>query len=143
MKRKLLLVCMFLIAGIALNQVFAQDKTKRTEQGWVESQYWSPVFCGDELVDILEGGYIKVHYVIHYDQNGYFTWETDQLKGEVTSGMTGETFRIREIDKWYFTDHLYLTWHYHLVGDQGTHYMGVLTYSYYTGMITIGITNCH
>jgi len=143
MKRKLLLVCMFLIAGIALYQVYAQDKAKRTEQGWAEGGYWSPVFCDGVLVDILEGGYTRVHYVIHYDKDGNYNWEIDQLKGEVTSERTGETFRIREIDKCYFTDHWYLTWHYHLVGDQGTHYMGILTYSYYTGQITIGITKCH
>jgi len=143
MKRKLILVCLFLIAGIALNQVFAQKKAKRTEQGWVETAYWSPVYCGDEFVEVLEGGFIRLHYVIHYDSEGYYNWEIDQLKGEVTSERTGETFRVSGLDKYYFTDHWYLTWHYHLVGDQGSTYMGILTYSYYTGKITIGITNCH
>lgn len=141
MKTKSILISLCLIFGIAISQSFAQDNDTRTVQGWVQSSYWSPVFCGDQLVDLLEGGVIRVHYVIHYT-DGLYTWETDQIKGEVTSS-TGEVFKITEVDKTYFTDHWYITWHYNLIGDMGSHYIGTLTYSYFTGEITVVKTECH
>lgn len=127
--------------GMMLSQTYGQNKDTKTVQGWIESEYWSPVFCDGVLVDLLQGGYIRLHYVIHY-KDGEYQWETDQLKGEVTS-CTGEVFRIREIDKYYFDDSWYLTWHFNLIGNMGTHYIGTLTYSYATGKITVEKSVCH
>ena len=141
MKTKSIIISLCLIMGVALTQATAQNKGNKTVQGWYQSTYWTPVYCGDEIVDYLSGGILRVHYVIHY-KDGNYQWETDQLKGEVTS-QTGEVFQIREIDKTYFTDHWYITWHYNLIGNLGTHYIGTLTYSYWTGEITVGNTVCH
>jgi hypothetical protein len=139
MKTKtLIMVC--LLAGICLIQTSAQDHNTKSVQGWFMSTYWSPVYCGGELVDYLEGGVIKVHYVVHY-KDGMYKWETDQLKGEVTS-VTGEVFSVSELDKTYFTDHWYVTWHFNLKGDRGTHYIGAITYSYWTGETTPGMAVC-
>ena len=142
MKTKLLFISLCLILGIALNTANAQKKDKKTEQGWYTSTYWSPVFCDDILVDVLSGGEIRIHYVYHYNP-GKDVWEIDQIKGEVTSSLTGETFRIREVDKYYFIDNWFVTWHYNLIGDAGSHYIGTLTYNYATGEITVGKTVCH
>ncbi len=118
MKTKSIFIILCLFFGTALTQVNGQkNEPNKTVQGWFESTYWSPVYCGDELVDVLSGGAIRVHYVVHY-KDGAFQWETDQLKGEVTSS-TGETFRIREVDKYYFADNWFVTWHYNLIGDKG------------------------
>lgn len=142
MKIKSLFISLCLIIGMALASVSAQgNKDTKSVQGWLQNEYWSPVYCDNQLVDILSGGEIRVHYVIHY-KDGNYIWETDQLKGEVES-LTGEVFKVREIDKTYFTDHWYLTWHFNLIGNLGTHYTGTLTYSYWTGEITIGKTECH
>lgn len=141
MKTKSILISFCLILGVAITQATAQNHGTKTVQGWIQSTYWTPVYCGDEIVDNLSGGVIRVHYVIHY-KDGNYQWETDKLKGEVTS-QTGEVFQIREIDKTYFTDHWYVTWHYNLIGNWGTHYIGTLTYSYWTGQITVGNTVCH
>jgi len=130
-----------LIIGVALTSAYGQGKEKQTVQGWVMSSYWSPVYCGDNLVDYLEGGSIRVHYVVHYNGNAKY-YEIDQLKGEVTS-HTGEVFQVRETDKYYFTDHWYLIWNFNLIGDMGTHYIGTLIYSYWTGEITVVKTVCN
>lgn len=142
MKTKFLFISMCLIMGIALGTTSAQEKAKKTEQGWIESTYWCPVFCDDVLVDVLSGGYIRLHYVYHSNP-GKKIWEIDQIKGEVTSSLTGETFRIREVDKYTFVDSWFLTWHYNLIGDQGTHYIGTLTYDYATGELAVVKTVCH
>jgi hypothetical protein len=142
MKTTRIFISLFLIIGVSLMQASAQGHGTKTLQGWYMSEYWSPVSCGDNVVDVLEGGSVRVHYVVHY-KDGVYQWETDQLKGEVISDLTGEVFKIREIDKTYFTDHWYLTWHFSLVGDQGTHYIGTITYSYWTGEITFGKTVCN
>ncbi|HUW93992.1 MAG TPA: hypothetical protein VMV74_12565 [Bacteroidales bacterium] len=141
MKTKSLIISLCLIMGISLTQASAQDHDTKSVQGWFMSEYWSPVYCGGIMVDELLGGTIRVHYVVHY-KDGMYQWETDQLKGEITSS-TGEVFDIKEIDKTYFTDHWYVTWTYHLKGDQGTFYIGTITYSYFTGEITYGKTVCH
>jgi hypothetical protein len=131
----------FLLFGISMAQVSAQGSDTRAWQGWFQSSYYTPVFCGDVMVDYLEGGVISVHYVV-FRRDGKYQWETDKLKGEVTS-QTGEVFKISELDKTYFTDHWYVTWHYNLIGNRGTHYIGTLTYSYWTGETTVGMTVCH
>jgi hypothetical protein len=141
MKTKTFLIGIFLIAGLAVTSAWGQGNNKATIQGWIMSEYWSPVFCGDILTDVLSGGTISIHYVIHQNANARF-YEIDKLKGEVTS-QTGEVFQIRETDRYYFTDHWYLTWHYNLIGDRGSHYIGTLTYSYFTGQITVGKTVCN
>lgn len=142
MRRKVLFM-MCLLLGIGLTQLAGQNSNStdtKSVQGWFLSTYWSPVYCDGVLVDYLEGGVIKVHYVAHY-KDGSFTWETDQLKGEVTS-VTGEVFEVTELDKTYFTDHWYVTWHFNLMGNWGTHYIGTITYSYWTGEITPGMAVC-
>jgi hypothetical protein len=73
-------------------------------------------------------------------KDGYPQFENDQLKGEVTSG-SGEIFQIKELDRYHNT--WYLTWHYLLIGNKGTHYIGTLTFSYWTRQITIGPTECN
>lgn len=141
MRIKALLTCVLLLTGLAMTSAWGQNSDNATIQGWVMSQYWSPVFCADTLTDVLSGGTISVHYVIHQNANVRF-YEIDKLKGEVTS-QTGEVFKISETDRYYFTDHWYLTWHYNLTGDRGSHYIGTLTYSYFTGHTTVGKTVCN
>ncbi len=140
MKTKVIyLFCLLL--GMAWTQVTAQNKANNAVQGWTESTYYTPVYCDGEMVDYLEGGWLRVHYVYRY-KDGMFFKEIDQLKGEVTS-ETGEVFKIRETDFTYFTDHWYVTWHYNLIGNRGNHYIGWMTYSYWTGEITAGDTVCN
>jgi hypothetical protein len=139
--KTLFLTCLLL--GIGLSQLSSQNANStdtKTYQGWFMSTYYTPVYCNGQLVDYLEGGSIKVHFVVHY-KDGKYKWETDQLKGAVTS-VTGEVFTISELDKYYFTDHWYVTWHFNLRGDWGTHYIGTVTYSYFTGETTMGKAVC-
>jgi len=140
MKTKTILISLCLVVGLAFTSAYGQEKSQSADQGWFMSGYWSPVFCGDTMVDLLEGGTIRVHYVVHNNGHAKY-YEIDRLKGTVTS-QTGEVFQIGETDKYYFTDHWYLVWHYNLIGDRGTHYIGTLTYSYWTGEIVVGKTVC-
>jgi len=141
MKKILFLIGMCLVMGLFTVQLNAQKTSPKTIQGWATGTYYGPVFCDGEMVDYLEGGTLRIHYVVKY-KDGMFQWEIDQLKGQVTS-VTGETFRIRETDHTYFKDHWYVTWHYNLIGDQGTHYTGTLTWSYFDQEYIIGNTTCH
>jgi hypothetical protein len=142
MKTKtLLLVCIFVgIASLSLN---AQNKANKADQGWYSSAYWSPVYCDGVLVDVLEGGEITVHYVFRLFKNGsVLAKEIDQIKGTVESS-SGEVFKIRETDKYEYVDGWVFTWHYNLIGDRGSHYIGTLTYYYKTGELVVGHTTCN
>lgn len=137
--KSLLMICALLC--ISFTQINAQDNPNAAIQFWAQGTYWTPVFCGGEMVDNLEGGTIRVHVVYRY-KNGNFFKEIDQIKGEVTSDKTGEVFQIREIDKTYKEDVWYVTWHYNLIGNQGSHYIGTITYNYSNGAITFDNTVC-
>jgi hypothetical protein len=141
MKVKIILISVCLIIGVALTSAYGQEKDKKTVQGWFTSTLWSPVYCGDTMVDLLSGGSIRVHYVVHLNGKAKFS-EIYQIKGEVTS-ETGEVFQIKEIDKYYFIDNWYLIYHYNFIGDRGTHYIGTLTWNLLTGEITVGKTVCN
>lgn len=121
-------------------QAKAQVINTKSLQGWFTSSYWSPVYCNGELVDILNGGVLRVHWVLHF-KDGADLWETDQLKGEVTS-TSGEVFQVKEVDKYYYSDTWYVRWHYNLMGNRGNHYVGFITINYFTGEI-VEIANTH
>ncbi len=142
MKAKVfLLACLFI--GIATLSVNSQDKANKADQGWFIGTYYSPVFCDGVMVDYLENGTISVHYVFRMFKNGkLLAKEIDQIKGEVTSS-SGETFTIRETDKYIFEDGWVLTYHYNLIGDLSTHYSGTLTYNFVSGEWTVGNTTCN
>ena len=86
------------------------------------------------MVDFLDG-VVKVHFVDHF-KNGVLRFENDQIKGEATSG-SGEVFEITESDKYNFADGLKMTCKFKFVGDRGSRYIGVLTYSTLTGEFTV------
>lgn len=133
---------LFFFLGLAVTQTSAQEKANKADQGWFASTYWSPVYCDGEMVDYLEGGEIRVHYVFRLFKNGsVLAKEIDQIKGTVTSS-TGEVFKIRETDKYKYIDGWEFTWHYNLIGDKGSHYIGTITYYYKTGELVVGHTVC-
>ena len=147
MKTKtILLLCLFL--GFGLLSLSAQNSNATgtySLQGWFASTYWSPVYCGENEVDILEGGEIMVHYVVHRNE-GKRIWRIDQIRGVVTSTKEPyEVFRIVELDKYDFIDGVFstLTWKYNLLGDKGNHYIGTLIQDLVTGEITVGPTVCN
>jgi len=142
MKTKNLIISICMLMGVMVSQVFAQEKDKKTEQGWFESGYYTPVFCGDEMTDYLWPGTVRIHYVKHdKDRDGIVDWEIDQMKGEAESYFTGEVFKVKEIDR---TDNsTYLAWRYNLIGNNSSHYIGTLTLIFATGELIVGKTVCH
>ncbi|WP_167615323.1 hypothetical protein [Maribellus sediminis] len=141
MKTKLIvLLCLF--TGLMWTDSFAQNNRKAS-QGWASGTYWSPVYCDGEMVDFLEGGTLRIHYVTRIKPYVYYK-EMDQLKGEVTSSVTGEVFQVREIDKVLYTPDMYVvSWKFNLIGNMGTHYHGNITMDMRTGDITVGKTVCN
>ena len=120
MKIKSLIMILCLFLGAASIQLSAQSEN-RTYQGWIEFSLTTPVYCEDELVDVLSCD-IKAHLVYHI-KDGEGVWRTDQLKGTGTSSNPGgEKFKYREIDT-YISDET-ATFHYNAKGDMGNHYIG-------------------
>ena len=137
MKTKIfILLCLFI--GIGLTQISAQET--RSAQYKTELGYYTPVYCGDEMVDYLEG-VVEFHVIDHY-KNGNWRWEIAQAKGEAT-GLYGEVFQLTETDKLWLPVKGLLVWHFNLKGNRGNHYIGALTYSYFTGKMVAEKTVCH
>jgi hypothetical protein len=135
-KRAFILLC--LLTGIGMTQISAQDT--RSVQYKAELGYYTPVFCGDEMVDYLEG--VAMFHVISHNKNGNWQWEIAQAKGEA-AGLFGEVFQLTETDKFWLPVYGLLVWHFNLKGNRGNHYIGSLTYSYITGEMVVRKTVCH
>ncbi|MFV0591655.1 MAG: hypothetical protein ACK5M7_09740 [Draconibacterium sp.] len=143
MKTLRLIVIAFFVMGFFGTNANAQEKSKRVEQGWFESTYWSPIICDGEMVDLLTGGTLRIHYVMRYEPFVIYK-EIDQLKGEVTSSVNGEIFKIRETDKYLGTPGFYeVTWRFNLIGNMGTHYNGYITMNLLTNQIIDFGGVCH
>lgn len=139
MKKLSMIVSLCLAFGIGFAQLSAQATSD-----WTMSAFWSPVFCDGEMVDLLQGGEIRVHIVTHSNYYQTDIYQNIQIKGKVTSDVTGEVFTIRETDKVFKEDGIwYYTWKYNLKGNKGTHYIGTLTQPYFGGPIEVGKTVCH
>ncbi|WP_297096517.1 hypothetical protein [uncultured Draconibacterium sp.] len=146
MKTKIFLfICLFI--GMAVTTSSAQDKANKASQGWnTYTDLAINVFCDGQLVDVLYGD-LQYHYVIRSFKNGLPYVETDQLKGELVSHDTGETFRVRRTDKWEATMSWYWTCtiSYNFIGDMGTIYSGKIYLDYSADPIqrTFDHLNCH
>lgn len=139
MKTKSLLL-LILFMGFPAVQALAQGKNAKSVQYKTELGYFTPVYCGDVVVDYVEG-VVMFHIIDHY-KNGEWKWEIAQAKGEAM-GQYGEVFKVREVDKYYIPKFGILTWHYNLIGNKGNHYIGSLTYNFITGELTVDKTVCH
>jgi hypothetical protein len=140
MKTKTFLISLYLILGVTLTSAYGQGKDTKSVQYKAVLDYYTPVYCGDQMVDYITGQ-ATFHIIDHY-KDGVWQWEIAQVKGEVT-GYYGEVFKMKEIDKYWIPEFGILTWHYNLIGNWGHHYIGFLTYSYITGEMTVGKTVCH
>lgn len=146
MKTKVFLfICLFI--GIVVTTTSAQDNSNQATQGWsTYSGLAINVFCDGELIDVLYGA-MDFHYVARGFKNGLPYVETDQLKGELTSHETGETFRVRRTDKWEANENWAWTCtiSYNFIGDMGTVYTGKIYLDYSTGSVqrTFDHLNCH
>jgi len=76
-------------------------------------------------VDYLYG-VVNNHYIFHF-KDGIIIGANNHVFGEVTSGATGEVFTIHENDKFDYIQGIG-TWHFNLVGNEGTHYIGAMTW---------------
>lgn len=140
MKTKSFLLIFCLFAGAALMPLSAQKKDTKSDQFWVETYYYTPVFCDGVWIDRVEG-VLKIHVVNHF-KNGEWIWQNLQIKGEATGRFTGETFKLKMIEKYSNVTGV-STWHYNMKGDMGSHYIGSLTYNYSNGDFVINKTVCH
>lgn len=124
---KLFYLCF--LASLAMPLLSAQTSQENYSEVtvWEWSGYWQPVYCGGVLVDELTGT-LMVHTVDHV-KKGVWTSLVSHVYGEVTSTYTGEVFTDHEVDKCYPPLTLD-TWHFNLIGNKGTHYIGSMKLDY-------------
>ena len=126
MKTKtLLLLCLLL--GIGLTQVSAQnDKNGNGALSLygVWDWYWQPVYCNGVQVDNLSG--TVTWHAIFIHKNWVPMKSNAHYSGVVHGDWTGENFKLSETDKQDYITGI-LTWHFNLIGDKGSHYIGSMT----------------
>ncbi|NSW93511.1 MAG: hypothetical protein HPY62_02250 [Bacteroidales bacterium] len=116
-----------------LNRSFSYD----IEWGW-----YTPVYCQGIEIDNLSAE-LTWHITTHY-KDGIWQWDIMEVHGTATSS-SGEVFKVKEKDKIAGPQksiaELY-TWHYNLIGDRGSHYIGYMTWNFVTGEFTVEKTVC-
>jgi len=150
MKTKtILLLC--LLMGAGLTQLSAQKGKNGTgtisyyyvwqddpnTEGW--EGFSMDVYCGNKFVDHLEGS-VTFHELIHF-KDGAWVRIINQDKGEATSTLTGEVFRVKEngwTDKGVTTAILKANY----IGNQGSHYIMTVSLDFATGEVEFIKTVC-
>lgn len=141
-----LLIC--LLTGGGLTQLFAQlppyipDGTKSVVWTFEANGYEEYIFCDgtEQPSDILIGDF--TFREVDHVKNGKLVGGVNHLiEGTFTSEMSNEVFKAHENIKGYppvNSDGNYTngTWHFNLIGDQGSHYIGAFSF-YEDGSWTI------
>lgn len=137
LKSIFLILCLFIGAGFI--QLSAQNFNPNGNSWWVEQSWGTSVYCDGEWVDYIYG-VMKLHVVDFYKDD---VWQKQivQAHGEATSWVTGENFKYREKCDWYPLE-MRSTWKYHLKGEDGSHYIGIVNWDAITGVSTLGDHKC-
>lgn len=133
MKTKtLLFICLFL--GFGLTNLSAQFPEIGKSGNWSFTFIFDgfsenvPLNCDCNTIDVLVGT-VRCHTVYHwsnYDGNPYdWDWVRQQFDGELTSQLTQEVFKVKDILKGEgpYSAGIPATGHFNVIGDRGTHYI--------------------
>ena len=141
MKTKVFLfICLLL--GMSVSTTTAQDN--RAEQGWwIDGAHRMGIWCecDGEMVDVLVGE-VQIHWVFRAFKDGPML-EIDQVRGEITSEVTGEVFKVRRTEKWEVSDDYYCVANYNFIGNMGTVYTGKFHFKYSTYEFFVDHVTCH
>ena len=124
--KSLLSLC--LVMGIAITQLSAQSDKGLGNKTLIETvvwDYWQPVYCNGLEVDYLFGE-VNARSISVF-KNGILVKSMWHSYGNVTSDATGEVFTLLENSKTNIMT-LISTWHFTLKGNEGTHYLGSMTW---------------
>ena len=130
----LLFFCSFSI--IAQSQKALDNRAVVTIEEWTD--YWQPVICDGVQIDYLTGSVLQ-HKVYHY-KDGELVKQETHTYGEVIS-TGGEVFKLNEKDKEFVTEGS-VVWHFNLVGNQGSHYIGTMYWDYINDIFIVDKAIC-
>jgi hypothetical protein len=136
MKKQVWFTIIFLL-GIGLLSVSAQGNSEngaRTARYSGQFQYWQPVYCNG-FVDYLTG-VTTFSGIEHYDKDGVIAFQNFTNRGTAISDNTGEVFEVIEMDK-QFPEDTFVTWTFNLKGNQGSHYIGSMTWEWTSNVMTV------
>lgn len=134
MERMQLIFLVVLFCGFALNSNAQSETTKQEGQN-----FWPiPVIC-DDVNDVLEGPFY-FHMVKHWNpETGQLEWYKFSFKSdEIKSRNTGEVFSVNYCIRAKFGPYEE-TFHFNARGDQGSHYIGSLTFVPGVGITSINM----
>lgn len=139
MKVKSILVIICLFVGVGLIQLSAQNLEPEGNSFWVEVNWGASVWCDGIWADYIYG-HMKVHAIDKYE-DGIHTRQIVQARGDAISWVTGEEFKFKEVGKWYPVEEI-ATYHYNMLGKDGSHYIGTYVIDFGEGKITPGDCKC-
>lgn len=128
------LICLFMCIGFG--QLYAQHGKNSTQGSFVYTMdfyYEMEVYCGSNVVDYLTGNLSMKETDLYV--NGVIVRGEVTIWGELTSSNTGEVFKMKMNGKGWgevldpFNESFQnAAFHYNLIGDQGSHYIGEFSF---------------
>jgi hypothetical protein len=135
-----LLLIFFSLSVIAQSQKGLENRSIVTEETW--TGYNQPVWCaGNSAADPDDYliGTAFLHAVYHL-KDGEVIKRNVIMRGEATSDITGEVFKIKEqdVENWddFWVDGI-MHWRFNLKGNMGSHYIGYYTLTLPGWVITV------
>ena len=122
MKTLKILIALCIMLGFTTNTLNAQEKANGTVSYSMDVEVALELWCEGIYIDFIHDVYVEAHARVHYD-NGDVTWMKATVHGNflfngVTYEINGKTTLIAEDIQ---------EAHYELKGDDGSHYVGILT----------------
>jgi len=122
MKTLKCLTILCIILSCSVKAVNAQEEEQGTVSFFQPVEVVLELWCEGVYVDFIHDVYVEAHARVHYD-NGDVTWMKATVHGNflfngVTYEINGKTTLIAEDIQ---------EAHYELKGDDGSHYVGILT----------------
>ena len=131
-----------LIIGIAMTQLYAQGNNgkgnaNKTTKEFVPFDYYMPIDCdGDGVLEDFLLGELIVQWNVH-QKDGIPVKINAVMHGKATSDFTTEVFKVHEIDFMVPDLDGIIYAHFNLIGNQGSHYIGAMTWDAGNAVLTV------
>jgi hypothetical protein len=141
LKKSFLFVIICLLFGALSSQLSAQDNG--SFQRWFGPGHINmQVFCDGVIADVIHCTFD--FHVVYHMKDGVMEWRIWHGKGHGINSATSEefVFNMKQMKEEYPFNEGIREWHYHLIGNMGTVYIGFVTFDWETGITSPGHTVC-
>jgi hypothetical protein len=133
-------VKIFIVISILLSclTAIAKAQENKTVSLRMNAEVILQLYCEDILVDNICDTWTEAHFIYHY-KDGVIIWRIITIN-DVAQSEGGISYEITGCSK--FWEWPVQEVHYNVKGEDGSHFVGILTYNNQTEQFTVGKALC-